>query len=240
MEDATVLVVLLLCLVQSFTVGSNTLWFDPYAGITQFQVTMTVPSLSRGFGAHGVWPGIQNSDDTFVFQSVVSDSRVPGTWQFFVEYCCNPDYQASPVRVYPGDMITSTFSLGSNTQWTDGWSLSPGPAGQAAGQIAQSGSSGNSFGRDTTPSLNASHTEHDLAKRGTIDKAVLSIELANGAAADFGQVQWTTLSITASTTSSWCSGAYTASSGFKYVVSGGASHTSGSSTTCVYNSVTFG
>ncbi|KAE8451492.1 hypothetical protein EG329_003565 [Mollisiaceae sp. DMI_Dod_QoI] len=151
---------------------------------------MTVPSLSRGFGAHSVWPGIQNDDDTFVFQSVVSDTRVPGTWQFFVEYCCNPDYQARPVRVYPGDSITSTFSLGTNAQWTDNWSLSPGPAGQAAGQTAQSGSSGNSF-----------------ARRGTIDKAVLSIELQNGAAWDFGQVQWTSLSITASTTNSWCNGA---------------------------------
>ncbi|KAF8866897.1 hypothetical protein BDZ45DRAFT_683106 [Acephala macrosclerotiorum] len=113
-----------------------------------FQVTITVPSLSRGFGAHGVWPGIQNSDDALVFQSVISDSRVPGIWQFFVEYCCNPDYQASLVR------------------------------------------------------------------------------------ADFGQVQWTSLTITASTTSAWCNGAYTASGGFIYVVSGGASHTSSSSTTC--------
>ncbi|KUJ21840.1 uncharacterized protein LY89DRAFT_729341 [Mollisia scopiformis] len=223
MRNVAGLLVLWFCLGLSFVHGNDTLWFNADAGITKFQVTMIVPSISRGLGSHGVWPGLQNDDDTFVFQSVVSDSRVPGTWQFFVEYCCNPDYQATSVRVYPGDSITSTFSVGANAQWTDTWSISPGAAGRAAGATAQSGSSGNSF-----------------SNRGTIDKAVLSIELQNSGVWDFGQVQWSSLSITASTTQSWCNGAYVASSSFKYAVSGGASHTSGSSTTCVYNSVTFG
>ncbi|KAL5329093.1 hypothetical protein ACEPPN_002602 [Leptodophora sp. 'Broadleaf-Isolate-01'] len=107
---------------------------------------MIVPALSKGSGAHGVWPGIQNENSGFVFQSVISDSKVPGTWQFFVEYCCNPDYQASAIRVWPGDSITSIFTMGANSVWTDSWSLSPGSAGQAAGQRAQAGSSSNSFG----------------------------------------------------------------------------------------------
>ncbi|KAG4423003.1 hypothetical protein IFR04_003915 [Cadophora malorum] len=108
---------------------------------------MVVPALSKGSGAHGVWPGIQNDNSGFVFQSVISDSKVPGTWQFFVEYCCNPDYQASAIRVYPGDSITSTFTMGANSVWTDSWSLSPGSVGQAAGQRPQAGSSSESFGR---------------------------------------------------------------------------------------------
>ncbi|KAL2075699.1 hypothetical protein VTL71DRAFT_642 [Oculimacula yallundae] len=202
---------------------------------------MIVPALSKGSGAHGVWPGIQNENAGFVYQSVISDSKVPGTWQFFVEYCCNPDYQASAVRgtanqtfklyacsrltvtVWPGDSITSTFSMGANSVWTDSWSLSPGLAGQAAGQRSQSGSSSNSF-----------------AGKGTINKALLAIELQSGATWDFGQVQWSSISITASTKQSFCSTGYSVTGGLKYSVSGCSTSTQDSSTTCSYNRITFG
>ena len=46
--------------------------------------------------------------------------------------------------VYPGDSITSAFSL-DNGLWTDSWSLAPGATGLANGQIPQTGSSSNSF-----------------------------------------------------------------------------------------------
>jgi hypothetical protein len=74
----------------------------------------------------------------------------------------SPNYEASPIKginespslssaltkrkVYPGDSITSTFTLGSGG-WTDSWSLSPGSAGASAGQISQSGSSSNTFSK---------------------------------------------------------------------------------------------
>lgn len=49
--------------------------------------------------------------------------------------------------VYPGDSITSTFSLNTATNvWTDAWSLSPGATGAAAGQKAQTGTVTNNFG----------------------------------------------------------------------------------------------
>lgn len=184
---------------------------------------MVVPALSKGSGAHGVWPGIQNDNSGFVFQSVISDSKVPGTWQFFVEYCCNPDYQASAIRVYPGDSITSTFTMGANSVWTDSWSLSPGSVGQAAGQRPQAGSSSESF-----------------ASKGLINKGLLAIELQSGATWDFGQVQWSSISITAATTKSFCSSGYAVSGGLKYSISGSSSATQYSSTTCTYSRITFG
>ncbi|KAK0128706.1 hypothetical protein ONS95_000661 [Cadophora gregata] len=184
---------------------------------------MVVPALSKGSGAHGVWPGIQNDNSGFVFQSVISDSKVPGTWQFFVEYCCNPDYQATAIRVWPGDSITSTFTMGANSVWTDSWSLTPGSAGQAAGQKAQAGSSSESF-----------------ASKGLINKGLLAIELQSGATWDFGQVQWSSISITATTTKSFCSSGYSVSGELKYSISGSSSATQDSSTTCTYSRINFG
>ena len=82
----------------------QSLWFAPGVPITraritqagfskcssaqQFQATVTVPSLPSGSGAHGVWPGVESDGAGFVFQGVISDSKSPGTWEFWVEYCC--------------------------------------------------------------------------------------------------------------------------------------------------------
>jgi len=212
-----------ICFCNKFAHADVAFWFQPNVAVTRFQATMVVPALSKGSGAHGVWPGIQNDNSGFVFQSVISDSKVPGTWQFFVEYCCNPDYQASAIRVYPGDSITSTFTMGANSVWTDSWSLSPGSVGQAAGQRPQAGSSSESF-----------------ASKGLINKGLLAIELQSGATWDFGQVQWSSISITAATTKSFCSSGYAVSGGLKYSISGSSSATQYSSTTCTYSRITFG
>jgi len=48
------------------------------------------------------------------------------------------------MTVYPGDTITSTFTL-NNGLWTDTWQLVPGSQGQANGQNPQVGSSSNQF-----------------------------------------------------------------------------------------------
>ena len=80
------------------------MWFQPGAQITrvrpplsriahyltnsQFSTTMVVPRVSTGSGYHAVWPGLENDADSFVFQNVISDSKVAGEWEFFVEYCC--------------------------------------------------------------------------------------------------------------------------------------------------------
>jgi hypothetical protein len=59
------------------------------ADVKKYQTTVVVPSYSTGTqGAHAVWPGIENHGGGFVFQSVISDSKGQGAWQFWVEYCC--------------------------------------------------------------------------------------------------------------------------------------------------------
>jgi hypothetical protein len=70
----------------------KSLWFAPGVAITRvyivstsfshiltkknmFQVTVTVPSLPSGSGAHGVWPGVGKDGAGFVFQGVINDSK---------------------------------------------------------------------------------------------------------------------------------------------------------------------
>jgi len=220
MNAITVLVsALCFTLLQCSVQADSEFWFLPSAPITSFQSTMVVPS-TPGSGLHAVWPGLENDSAGFVFQSVVSDSNSAGSWTFFVEYCCNPNYVYTPIKVYPGDSITSTFSLNDGL-WTDAWSLTPGSTGLANGQTPQSGSSSNSF-----------------ASEGDLTRGILAVELKNGGAWDFGQVPWTDISVTASTTSAWCSSGY-ATTALNYQISGGSQSTSGSSTTCTYPSLQF-
>jgi len=193
--------------------SSASFWFVPGVAITKFETTMIVPALSSGSGVHGAWPGIENADGNFVYQSVISDSKQAGSWEFWVEYCCNPNYEATAIAVQPGDSITSTFTLGSNGYWTDAWSVS--------GSTSQSGSTANSF---TT--------------EGTINTAILAIELQGGASWDFGPVEFTSVSITASTPSNWCGSGFATSGTINYGVSGTSFSSSGSSATCDYSSLT--
>jgi hypothetical protein len=128
--------------------------------------------------------------------------------------------------VYPGDSITSTFSLDTSTStWTDTWSLTPGTTGTAAGQTAQSGTLSNNFGKISLERRDRilirfqpakgylTRYNHLLSPESGLGadmiKAVLAIELQSGAVWDFGKVQWTNLAITASTTATaWCTSGY--------------------------------
>ncbi|EPE32929.1 hypothetical protein GLAREA_05941 [Glarea lozoyensis ATCC 20868] len=205
-------------------VSSNVFWFLPNAPITRYQVTVVVPAVSPGKGLHGVWPGLQNQAGSFVYQSVLADSNSPGAWQFWVEYCCNPDYKAQAIKVYPGDAITSTFTTDGAGLWTDSWSLTPGPQGLSAGQTAQSGS-----------------TSQNFADRGALIRGLLAIELQQNGAWDFGAVQWSNIAITASTTAPWCAtgSSYAVSPNFQYSISAGTQSTNGGSTTCTFPNVRF-
>ncbi|TVY29429.1 hypothetical protein LHYA1_G001862 [Lachnellula hyalina] len=222
MNAITILVSALCLALLQFSVradSAHAFWFLPSAPITRFQSTMVVPSTPGG-GLHAVWPGLENESEGFVFQSVLSDSNGAGSWTFFVEYCCNPNYVYTPIKVYPGDSITSTFSL-DNGLWTDAWSLAPGAIGSANGQIPQTGSSSNSFSNE-----------------GALTRGLLAIELKNEGTWDFGPVLWTDISVTASTTSPWCASGY-GTTALNYQISGGVQSSSDSSTTCTYQSLQF-
>ncbi|CAG8956478.1 hypothetical protein HYFRA_00003864 [Hymenoscyphus fraxineus] len=201
---------------------SDAVWFLPNAPITRYQVTVIVPAVSPGGGYHAVWPGLQNEAGTFVFQSVIADSKSPGSWKFWVEYCCNPDYKANPIDVYPGDSITSTFTQDGNGVWTDSWSYNPGPNGAAAGSPPQSGS-----------------TTENFADRGQLIRGLLALEFQRGGNWDYGQVSWSNIAITASTTNGWCANGYLVSPAFNIGISPGFQSSDGGSTTCSWSNVDF-
>ena len=109
--------------------------------------------------------------------------------------------------MYPGDSITSTFTVDGNSVWTDSWSLQPGPAGSAAGQTPQSGSTSQNFGK-SSPFPLIDHAKAVAADRGALIRALLAIELQQNGLWDFGTVQWNNIAVTASTTAGWCSTGY--------------------------------
>ncbi|KAF4631606.1 hypothetical protein G7Y89_g6522 [Cudoniella acicularis] len=214
-----------ICLCHAFAAAQSSadaFWFLPNAPITKYSATVVVPAVSTGIGFHAVWPGLENTTGGFVYQSVISDSNGVGSWQFWVEYCCNPNYNAPAIKVYPGDSITSTFTLGSNGYWTDAWTVTPGSVGTAAGEKVSSGS-----------------TSQNFASSGALTRALLAIETHNGGTWDFGQVQFSNIAISATTTTAWCSTGYAVSPTFNYAISSGTMLTSGGTTTCSYPTVMF-
>lgn len=80
------------------------LWFQPGAQITRvnpiflYQVgvkltriqlasTMLVPSVPPvNTGFHAIWPGLQPTDNSFVFQNVVDDDQPVGKWAYSTWY----------------------------------------------------------------------------------------------------------------------------------------------------------
>ena len=125
--------------------------FGPELRMTEqhsFFKALSVTRKVRGPGSSGL-----NTAASRINQVLWSSQLMPSF---------SPNYEASPIKginespslssaltkrkVYPGDSITSTFTQGSGG-WTDSWSLSPGSAGASAGQISQSGSSSNTFGK---------------------------------------------------------------------------------------------
>ncbi|TAQ84627.1 hypothetical protein B7494_g7058 [Chlorociboria aeruginascens] len=202
----------------------DTLWFQS-TPLISFQSTLTVPNLPIGNGTHGVWPGIENDAVNVVYQNVVND-YFPGQWIIWVEDCCSPNSISDYSYVYPGDVITSTFTQGVDGNWTSLWSLIPGVVGLTNGQTAQSFSQTDNF-----------------SGAGLIDRALLTIELQSGAAWDFGQVEFTNIVIVSSTTSTaWCTDGPTSDStldGFNYNVAVGIAVVNGDTTTCTYDYATF-
>ena len=59
--------------------------------VSQLQSTVVVPAVSTGAGYHATWPGLENDSGEFVYQNVISDSNGAGSWQFWIEYCCEYD-----------------------------------------------------------------------------------------------------------------------------------------------------
>jgi len=216
---ATALVVALcLCVFQSLAnaqTSSYAMWFQPGVTITKLTSTMIVPAFSNGTGTHAVWPGLENDSNGFVYQNVISDVNGLGKWQFWMEYCCNPNVDYTAHDVMPGDTITSTFSLNvASGVWSNSYCIS---------------GSNNICGSST-----------DTFAVGILDKALLAVELHSGASWDFGAIKWTNIAITATTNSTaWCGNAFATSGSFGYQVSGSTVTETSTTVTCGYSNVLF-
>jgi len=211
-------VALCVCLFQTVANAqsmSYAMWFQPGAQITKFQATMVIPEAAAGPGFHGIWPGLENDSEGFVYQNVVSDSNGPGLWEFFIEYCCNPNVEYTAHTISPGDKITTSFSLNSTSGvWTDSYTIS-----------------GSNF---------VSNADSDTFAVGVLDRALLAVELESNATWNFGQVQWTNVAITAATNSTaWCGGAFAVTGSFGFQVSGVSVTTAREFVTCSYSNILF-
>jgi len=127
-------------------------------------------------------------------------------------------------KVYPGDLVTFTFTLQNGTTWKQVWSVTPGAIGTAAGATATFGTSSFTFGASLP--ISHFHVRNDwqicsLAASGAffnyVSAYLLSfVEIANfkqiwlqalftGTFWAFGNLSWSNIQITASTTdTSWC------------------------------------
>ncbi|KAE9378733.1 hypothetical protein N431DRAFT_460066 [Stipitochalara longipes BDJ] len=176
------------------------LWFQPGAQITRLASTMLVPSVPPvNTGFHAIWPGLQPTDDSFVFQNVVDDDQPVGKWAYstwYGPYDTAGDYYDYPtVPTTPGDSFITDFEFyAPTTEWIDTYVLEPGTAGASAGETPSSGSLSPPASGTTFPSSK------------TLTQALFVIELqGSGAVWNFGSLTFTNIIITADTTSTaWC------------------------------------
>ncbi|KUJ23837.1 uncharacterized protein LY89DRAFT_744355 [Mollisia scopiformis] len=169
------------------------------ADIFRFQSTLIIPAGSpdsNTLGLQAVWPGLQPHSQQYVLQNVLANG-VPGEWLLEPYSCCNPIAMlVPPMRVYPGDTLTNTFSLDRfSMQWQINWVVIPGPVGQAAGEVSFNGG------------LNFDLTQYDN-DNATIEaytSSMFAIELQHGGQWDFGPVSWRDILLEINTTdTTWC------------------------------------
>ena len=231
-------------LLSSITQAANTysLWFNSAnstANITYFQASMTIPPRSAELSSiHNIWPGLQPQDNSFVYQTVVSDLvggnlTIPnGIWGIYEEECCDPnDVQAATFSTAnPGDVLGNAFERDDQGGWWANWTIAPGknsPDGKS--QFMRHHSTGFSRKNDAGVQVDV----------GKFTNALLSVELHDNATWDFGPVNWTDIEITIETKDTeWCTrGPVVAGPAFPFQVAPGKllpSVGGGNSTTCSF------
>jgi len=85
----------------------------------EFSMQMTIPPLPATYinGTYYLWPGLQPSDNSGVYQNVL-DGR-SGTWWIGTGWCCdNPSLAwGSGFNVYEGDVVTIS-NAANGSDWT--------------------------------------------------------------------------------------------------------------------------
>ncbi|KAN0090105.1 hypothetical protein V8E51_018684 [Hyaloscypha variabilis] len=174
------------------------LWWNTPARIINFESTLVTPATPikplASNQARFVWPGIEPADQGAVLQNVINGDGQAGNWSFYPEYCCDPnEFLEGGFPVYPGDLITGTFTLDlSSGIWLDGASITPGAIGIAAAQA---------------PFQASFHFDPQIYPASTVyQMAYLVIELQQGAEWDWGKVIFQDVTTEAETTNrTWCS-----------------------------------
>ncbi|KUJ12542.1 uncharacterized protein LY89DRAFT_738318 [Mollisia scopiformis] len=150
---------------------------------------------------HALWPGMQPTDDSFVYQNVVDDwypSQKNLRWDVSTWY--GPDdaagdyveYQTYPVTV--GDSITTDFQfhMPSGT-WTETQIIEPGASGTTAGESPSAATINVAF-------------KNFPNNAAILTQFLFVIELQGAATWNFGPLTFTSIIMTANTTSTaWCS-----------------------------------
>lgn len=115
--------------------------------------------------------------------------------------------------VYPGDAVTTIMTREATGNWTVSWSISPGEAANAAGQLPSvgnldfdptiDGESSFSHAMKTKARLNFFFVA--VTKGAPFKHALMTIELQSNGTWDFGDVEWRGIMIEAETADqTWC------------------------------------
>ncbi|PQE10914.1 hypothetical protein CJF32_00007749 [Rutstroemia sp. NJR-2017a WRK4] len=124
--------------------------------ITRLSYTHLIPSPPTALQGQGpnwkiqaTWAGLQPDDQSCVLQNVVGNAgNEVGHWHHipsFYDGATKPSYtelyfEDTQPEVYPGDEITSTWTLDTRTnKWLDTWSVMPGPTGSKKGEVPYGG-----------------------------------------------------------------------------------------------------
>lgn len=81
-------------------VNWNFLTYYPSSGqqFTRFAGSMSVPTAPSSGGPYYLWPGLQPTDNSGVYQNVL-DSR--SAWYFGSGWCCSSKFPSDAVRAAP-------------------------------------------------------------------------------------------------------------------------------------------
>ncbi|PQE19100.1 hypothetical protein CJF30_00007446 [Rutstroemia sp. NJR-2017a BBW] len=124
--------------------------------IPKLSYTHLIPSPPTALQGQGpnwkiqaTWAGLQPDDQSCVLQNVVGNAgNEVGHWHHipsFYDGATKPSYtelyfEDTQPEVYPGDEITSTWTLDTRTnKWLDTWSVMPGPTGSKKGEVPYGG-----------------------------------------------------------------------------------------------------
>jgi len=184
---------------QAFGPNTGSQWSTSSGQFTGLTFTVQLPTKvpwSQSGNSFFIQPFLFNGDastwyyfDNIIYTNVTGTPSNPKTFQltYNADQVTGSNIQTASATIYPGDSVTITFTLQSGTTWKQAWSVAPGTIGIAAGAKASSGSTSFTFAS------------------GALFNYIWLQAYFTGTFWDFGNISWSNIKITASTTDvSWC------------------------------------